>query len=90
MFDIPVEELFFFVIQTFNTALIYLLLNKATFQPVYLRAEENNGTPKGKLAGQVLLVLGILHGFVTIRTGGAGMYMGLILIWACPVLLTLW
>lgn len=38
LFDIPLEEVFFFVIQTYNTSLLYLLLSKPTYQPTYLRA----------------------------------------------------
>lgn len=36
VFSIPAEELFFFVIQTYNTALLYILLSKVTFYPKYL------------------------------------------------------
>jgi 15-cis-phytoene synthase/lycopene beta-cyclase len=34
---IPVEELFFFVIQTYITSLLYILVNKSTFFPAYLQ-----------------------------------------------------
>jgi hypothetical protein len=33
LLDIPLEEVFFFVIQTYNTTLLYLILSKPTFQP---------------------------------------------------------
>jgi len=36
---IPVEELFFFVIQTYITSLLYILANKPTFFAAYLQDE---------------------------------------------------
>ncbi|KAG8672161.1 hypothetical protein FPOAC2_05528 [Fusarium poae] len=84
--DIPAEELFFFVIQTLNTSLLYMLLSKPTFHPVYL----SKASTSGKIAGQILFASAIIFGLVSVRNGGEGMYMGLILIWACPFLLFLW
>ena len=34
---IPIEELFFFVIQTYITSLLYILINKPTLFAIYLR-----------------------------------------------------
>lgn len=99
LFDIPAEELFFFVIQTYNTSLLYLILSKATFQPSYLRVERPRNHPRGptnaqwrlyKLLGQLLLAFLIKSGIGMIRNGGEPTYMGLILIWAGPFLLLLW
>ncbi|KAH7251170.1 Squalene/phytoene synthase-domain-containing protein [Fusarium tricinctum] len=84
--DIPAEELFFFVIQTLNTSLLYMLLSKPTFHPIYLGKK----TTWGKIAGQVLFASAIIFGAVSVSHGGEGMYLGLILIWACPFLLFLW
>nr|AMD39172.1 phytoene synthase [Fusarium scirpi] len=84
--DIPAEELFFFVIQTLNTSLLYMLLSKATLHPVYL----NKASTWGKIAGQLLFTSAIIFGWVHVSRGGEGMYMGLILVWACPFLLFLW
>lgn len=39
VFRIPIEELFFFVIQTYITSLVYILANKPTLFAVYLRNE---------------------------------------------------
>lgn len=36
---IPAEELFFFVIQTYITSLLYILVNKSTFFAAYLQDE---------------------------------------------------
>ncbi|KAF5670054.1 phytoene synthase [Fusarium heterosporum] len=84
--DIPAEELFFFVIQTLNTSLLYMILSKPTFHPVYLSKK----TSWGKIAGQILFASAIAFGAFSVSTGGEGMYLGLILIWACPFLLFLW
>ncbi|KAH7254832.1 Squalene/phytoene synthase-domain-containing protein, partial [Fusarium solani] len=84
--DIPAEEVFFFFIQTFNTSLLYLILTKTTFHPIYLdRGHSSQGT-----IGQVILVIAILYGIAAVHNGGEGTYLGLILIWACPFLLLLW
>jgi 15-cis-phytoene synthase/lycopene beta-cyclase len=39
IFRIPIEELFFFIIQTYVTSLLYILVNKPTLFAVYLRDE---------------------------------------------------
>lgn len=89
--DIPLEEVFFFVIQTYNTALLYLLLSKPTFHPVYLRYEKKSDPWKYyKLAGQLGMALAIKKGWDYFQAKKEGMYLGLILIWALPFLLLLW
>jgi 15-cis-phytoene synthase/lycopene beta-cyclase len=91
LFDIPFEEVFFFIIQTYNTSLLYLLLSKPTFHPIYLRRQEKNDRWKYiKLGGQLLLGLILKKAVTLIRNEGSGTYMGLILIWAVPFLLLLW
>lgn len=91
LFDIPLEEVFFFVVQTYNTSLLYLLLSKPTFHPIYLRRQEKNDRWKYlKLGGQLLLGLLLKKAISLIREEGAGTYMGLILAWAVPFLLLLW
>ncbi|KAM0367681.1 hypothetical protein ACHAPK_007581, partial [Fusarium culmorum] len=66
--DIPAEELFFFVIQTLNTSLLYMLLSKPTFHPVYL----SKASSSGKIAGQILFASAIIFGLVSVRSGGEG------------------
>jgi 15-cis-phytoene synthase/lycopene beta-cyclase len=99
LFDIPAEELFFFVIQTYNTSLLYLLFSKPTFHPIYIRTERPLGHPRGprnvqlrfyKLLGQLLLAMIIKAGLDMVRGRGRTMYMGLIMIWAVPFLMLLW
>lgn len=94
LFRIPAEEIFFFVIQTYNTSLLYLLLSKPTFHPVYLRGQKllrDSGRLRiWRWLGTVAIVTGILAGVMLIAKGKAGLYMGLILAWAGPFILLLW
>ncbi|MCJ1313539.1 hypothetical protein MMC25_007218 [Agyrium rufum] len=94
IFRIPLEEFFFFVIQTYNTTLLYLLLSKPTFHPVYLRGEKSWSDGKylriWKQLGQVALVAAIFGGSQMIAAKGRFLYLGLIITWACPFALLLW
>ncbi|KAF2477199.1 Lycopene beta-cyclase [Lindgomyces ingoldianus] len=99
LFDIPVEEIFFFVIQTYNTSLLYLICSRPTFQPVYLRFERSAAHPLGsvnpqwryyKLCGQLAFAIIIKLGLGMVGGGGESTYLGLIIIWAVPFLLLLW
>jgi 15-cis-phytoene synthase / lycopene beta-cyclase len=101
IFSIPLEELFFFIIQTYNTTLLYLLLSKPTFHPYYLVGAKEKAKLSSDLtraeeleriswSGSVLLVSAISIGTVLIIGDGQGVYLGLILVWACPFLLLLW
>ncbi|MCJ1259631.1 hypothetical protein MMC24_007470 [Lignoscripta atroalba] len=94
LFKIPAEEIFFFVIQTYNTALLYLICSKPTFHPIYLQGEKQlqneSRLRMWKWGGQATLLGGIVTGAQLVRSGGAGLYMGLILIWAGPFVLLLW
>lgn len=93
LFNIPVEELFFFVIQTYNTSLLYMLLSKPTYQPTYLRAATPSSPAPWKYqkwAGQVFISAVIAYGWYCVKANVTGTYTGLILVWAAPVLLGLW
>lgn len=94
LFSIPAEEIFFFVIQTYNTSLLYLILSKPTFHPVYLRGEKlvRDG---GRLwlwrwLGNLIMAALIIAGALMVVVRGKGLYMGLILAWAMPVTFMLW
>ncbi|KAG0650248.1 terpanoid synthase [Hyphodiscus hymeniophilus] len=94
LFSIPLEEVFFFVIQTYNTSLIYLLMSKPVFNPSYLRPRKDHKSPipyrvQRKL-GAVVLVAAVMYGMILIWSGGEGTYLGLILAWAGPFALLLW
>ncbi|KAF2489054.1 terpenoid synthase [Lophium mytilinum] len=99
LFDIPAEELFFFVIQTYTTSILYLMLSKATFQLPYLRAEpklkrrrvsNNTSWRLCRIAGQLFFAGAIIASIGMIRDNGRASYMGLIALWAAPFLLLLW
>jgi 15-cis-phytoene synthase / lycopene beta-cyclase len=87
-FGIPVEEIFFFVIQTYNTSLLYLFMNKPTLQSTYLCPD--NRWRGVRIIGQLVFSAIILKSSAAIARGGESMYMGLIFIWATPFLLMLW
>ncbi|KAF4553201.1 Squalene/phytoene synthase-like protein 2 [Elsinoe fawcettii] len=91
LFDIPLEEVFFFVIQTYNTSLLYLILSKAPFHPTYLRREGKKDLIKvWKTGVQIVLALVMKRGIAMVNKGQDGTYMGLILIWAVPIMFFLW
>lgn len=94
LFRIPLEEVFFFVIQTYNTSLLYLLLSKPTFHPVYLRGqkllEEGRRLSLRRWIGTLAILACIFAGIGMIIKSGEGLYMGLILAWAGPFVLLLW
>ncbi|SMR64690.1 unnamed protein product [Zymoseptoria tritici ST99CH_3D1] len=92
--SIPVEEVFFFVIQTFNTTLLYLLLSKPVLKETYLVLESKNKRGSAwriaKVTGQIVLALGVKSSVDFIRANDERTYLGLILVWALPFLLLLW
>ncbi|KAK5114198.1 hypothetical protein LTR85_010263 [Meristemomyces frigidus] len=95
IFDIPIEEVFFFVIQTFNTTLLYLILSKPVLHSVHL-FKEAKGTREGqkwkyiKLMGQLAFALTFKKGIDYVRAEGKQTYLGLIFVWAAPFLWMLW
>ncbi|KAH6620191.1 Squalene/phytoene synthase-domain-containing protein [Boeremia exigua] len=93
LFNIPLEEVFFFVIQTYNTSLLYFLLSKPTYQPTYLRAATPSSPAPWKYSmwgGQAVISALIAYGWYCVKANVTGTYTGLILVWAGPVLLGLW
>jgi 15-cis-phytoene synthase/lycopene beta-cyclase len=88
LFNIPAEEVFFFIIQTYNTSLLYLLLSKPVFHPAYLPSQKHHAT-QWNLGHAVLAFLVTGGGFLVWR-GNEGTYLGLILAWAGPFALLLW
>jgi 15-cis-phytoene synthase / lycopene beta-cyclase len=96
LFSIPSEEIFFFVVQTYNTSLLYLLLSKLTFMPSHLvqtakkKCRKPTCLKNGKVVGQVIISIAVLSGATLLSRGGEGTYLGLILIWAGPFALLLW
>ncbi|KAF2679437.1 Lycopene beta-cyclase [Lentithecium fluviatile CBS 122367] len=99
LYDIPLEEVFFFIIQTYNTSLLYLILSKPTFQPVYLSVQRPKLHPLGphntlwsryRLLGQLFFAGVTAWGWHLVKVNGVGTYTGLILVWAGPFLFLLW
>ncbi|KAI8219861.1 Bifunctional lycopene cyclase/phytoene synthase [Colletotrichum sp. SAR 10_86] len=92
LFSIPLEELFFFIIQTYITAQLYVILNKPVLHAQYLNSPST--LPKwiksGKTVGQGVLAGSIALGAWLIAKEGEGTYLGLILVWACSFALFIW
>ena len=94
IFSIPAEEIFFFIIQTYNTTLLYLFLSKPTFHPAYIRGQkllnDSRWIQLWGWIGIIGVIAAILAGSSLVTTGKTGLYMGLILVWAGPFILLLW
>ncbi|KAI1654660.1 Squalene/phytoene synthase-domain-containing protein [Daldinia decipiens] len=92
LFKIPVEELFFFVVQTYITSMLYILLSKPVLHAQFLTSKDDSSLKSRRIrtAGQVLLIGCVIAGISLVKDGGQGTYLGLILIWACPVALLTW
>jgi 15-cis-phytoene synthase/lycopene beta-cyclase len=93
LLDIPLEEVFFFFIQTYNTSLLYLIFSKPTYQPIFLRAAHPPSYrpwKHHKLAGQLFLLGATLWGWRRVIENGTGTYTGLIVVWAAPIVLLQW
>lgn len=89
LLSIPAEELFFFVIQTYITSLLYHLLNKPLLHAEYLNSKSSASRVMHR-AIQIGISSLTLLGLWLISKGGIGTYLGLILIWACPFALLTW
>lgn len=92
LFAVPAEELFFFVIQTYITSMLYILFNKPVLHAQYL-TNQYDASPAVKtvrLIGQIFLAGCTAIGGYLVQKGGEGTYLGLILVWACPFALLTW
>lgn len=92
LFGIPIEELFFFVIQTYITSVIYIIFNKPLLHVKHLKNQRDppRWMHRAKRAGQLFLTTLTLYGAYLVELGGKYTYMGLILIWASPFALITW
>lgn len=88
LLGVPAEELFFFVVQTYITSLVYVLLNGAVLHAQHLT--NGRDAAHARTAGQALLAAGTAAGAWLVARGGPGTYLGLILAWACPFALLTW
>ncbi|KAH8197697.1 hypothetical protein TruAng_008156 [Truncatella angustata] len=92
LFAVPAEELFFFVIQTYITSMLYILFNKPLLHAQYLtnKSDVSLTIQAVRLLGQVFLAACTVIGGALVSKGGEGTYLGLILVWACPFALLTW
>ncbi|RAL17586.1 Lycopene beta-cyclase [Aspergillus homomorphus CBS 101889] len=89
LFTIPVEEIFFFAIQTYNTALLHTVLTKRLVLPMYL-PRFPKATRRYRDNGALVISGAFGLGFASLWLGGRATYLGWILSWVCPVLLLQW
>lgn len=87
IFQIPVEEVFFFIIQSYSTGLLYTILTKHLVLPTYLLPRHNDFL---KQAISLFLLSGSGVGVACIYAGANVTYLGLILAWALPVITFQW
>ncbi|PHH77136.1 hypothetical protein CDD80_904 [Ophiocordyceps camponoti-rufipedis] len=87
LFSVPIEEIFFFVIQTYNTGLVYVVLTKQLVLPVYLG---NRASARRRLAGFLGLGCVFLLALIGVVRRGRQTYMSLILAWVTPFLTLQW
>ncbi len=81
---VPIEEYMFFLLQPFLSGLFfYLLLTRR--EKTFVAGESNTPRWVGTLVYVLLIVIGVFH-----FRQDSGLYMGLILVWACPVLAAQW
>ncbi|KAL6412515.1 phytoene synthase [Ilyonectria robusta] len=87
LFAVPMEEVFFFIIQTYITALLYTILTKRLVLPTYLLR-----LPKGQLPliGSLIISSVFILGAVGLWVGGRYTYLSLIMLWVCPFMLLQW
>ena len=86
-FRIPIEEVFFFVIQTYTTGLVYCIFTKPLVRRMYLQSCQKKQL-RDVIAMAMLGCIGI--GIACLFFGGRAIYLGLILVWGCPILLFQW
>jgi lycopene beta-cyclase len=82
---VPVEEYAFFLLQPVLAGLWYRLVRSAV--PERVPAE---GPEAARWGGAAAFGALTLVGAALVATGGHGLYLGLILAWACPVLAGMW
>ncbi|KAI0169751.1 hypothetical protein GGR52DRAFT_551325 [Hypoxylon sp. FL1284] len=92
LFGVPAEELFFFVIQTYITSMLYILLNKPVLHAQFLTNRDDSSPTSRRIRtlGQIFLMGCVAIGAALVAKGGEGTYLGLILVWACPFALLAW
>ncbi|KAJ5113870.1 Bifunctional lycopene cyclase/phytoene synthase [Penicillium angulare] len=87
IFEIPIEEVFFFIIQTYCTSLLYVIQRKRLVLPVYLLPRSG---ALARRVGSAAITGGIAVNAACLIFQGQFTYLGLILIWALPVITLQW
>ncbi|PLB53209.1 Lycopene beta-cyclase [Aspergillus steynii IBT 23096] len=90
LYSIPLEEVFFFAIQTYLASVLYCILTKPLVLPIYLRSSSESQSRRVRQLGQAFLVAAFAAGVALCHFAGELTYLGLILIWVSPVLLLQW
>lgn len=80
---IPIEEYFFFMIQTYITSCLYMLLSKPLIRPLFITEDS---LKVGTCTGVWLAVASTIIGAIMVYYGNRVLYIGLLLTWASPVL----
>lgn len=90
LFSIPLEEVFFFFIQTYITSSIYAFTSRPVLHVLILPRSARDGR-RTRLAGSAFFVAVAAVSLAQIRHGtGRGTYLALILAWVSPFLALLW
>jgi 15-cis-phytoene synthase / lycopene beta-cyclase len=94
LFRIPIEEIFFFCIQTYIGTCLHILLNKPVLLPTYLHRDADLPAESRlnyhKRLGQIFFAFGFVVPLLNLNGDKEATYMRLISIWASPVLYLLW
>jgi 15-cis-phytoene synthase/lycopene beta-cyclase len=85
-FSIPIEEVFFFIIQTYNTSMIYTVITRRLVLASYLQKPSR----ALQILGGFILGSAALGGLTAFIIGDKYTYMGLMIAWACSWLLFQW
>ncbi|KAM0789930.1 hypothetical protein ACM66B_006770 [Microbotryomycetes sp. NB124-2] len=89
---IPLEEVFFFFIQTYITASLYTIVTKPVIHALHLPRNQKQAkrAVTVRLVGGATLLAIAAYAYQNIGTGRAWTYMCLIVAWAFPFLALLW
>lgn len=87
LFDIPLEEIFFFIIQSYFTSLFYIILTKNQVLSAYLLSSKGDLT---RVLVSAALTAGTGIGIMCMLREDNLTYLSLILVWALPVLIFQW
>lgn len=87
---VPIEEYAFFALQTIFTALIFFHFASRDPGAVARILGVISSSLRARRVGALLMLLLAGSGLIAVWRGGAGLYFGLITVWATPVLALQW